>query len=187
MSLTPTFQIGFWNAWLFMVPYLLVTYGLSSAVVDRKAALFFRPDYTEAEKQVLQVTMTVVVLLVIYSIFLPLKLGTLWFYGGLAIYLAGLLLVVLATLGFANAPADAPVTEGVFRYSRNPLYFGFFLIYVGTGVASASLVILVFALIIAALQHYFLIPPEERMCLQKFGESYREYMDKTPKWIGLPG
>lgn len=169
-----------------MVLYLLVTYGLSSLVVDRKAALFIRPEYTDTEQQVLQVLMTVLVILIIYSVFLPLKLGTLWFYGGLAIYLVGLLFVALATFGLGNISSDAPATQGVFRFSRNPMYFGSFLIFVGTGLASASLVVLVFALIIAALQHYFLIPPEERMCRQRFGESYREYLDKTPKWIGIP-
>ena len=50
MSLVPTFPIGLWNAWLFMVPYLLVTYGLSFLIVDRKAALFIFPDYTDTER-----------------------------------------------------------------------------------------------------------------------------------------
>lgn len=27
---------------------------------------------------------------------------------------------------------------------------------------------------------------EERMCLEKFGNAYQEYMEKTPKWIGIP-
>jgi len=27
---------------------------------------------------------------------------------------------------------------------------------------------------------------EERFCLEKYGEAYREYIDKTPRWMGLP-
>jgi protein-S-isoprenylcysteine O-methyltransferase Ste14 len=27
---------------------------------------------------------------------------------------------------------------------------------------------------------------EERMCLEKYGDAYREYMERTPRWIGLP-
>jgi len=27
---------------------------------------------------------------------------------------------------------------------------------------------------------------EERMCLEKYGDVYREYMEKTPRWLGLP-
>jgi protein-S-isoprenylcysteine O-methyltransferase Ste14 len=27
---------------------------------------------------------------------------------------------------------------------------------------------------------------EERTCLNKFGNAYREYMDRTPRWLGIP-
>jgi protein-S-isoprenylcysteine O-methyltransferase Ste14 len=186
MSYLPTFQIGFLNAWLFIVPYLFVTYGLSLFVVDRKAALFIWPEYTDVEKRVMPISMSVLLLLVIYSIFLPLKFGTMWFYLGLVIYLLGMLILLLATFGFSNTSIDKPVTAGVFRYSRNPMYLSFLLIYVGTGIASASWLVLVFALVIAVLQNYYMIPPEERMCLKKFGDRYQTYMDRTPKWIGIP-
>ena len=186
MSYLPTIQLGFLNAWLFIVPYLFVTYGLTFLVVDRNAALFAWPEYTDTEKRVMPISMSVLLLLIIYSIFLPLKLGTIWFYIGLVIYLLGMLFVLFATFGFSSTSTDKPVTIWVFRYSRNSMYFGFFLIYVGTGIATASWLVIVFALIIAVLQNSFMIPPEERMCLKKFGKSYQMYMDKTPKWIGLP-
>jgi protein-S-isoprenylcysteine O-methyltransferase Ste14 len=186
MSYTPALQIGFLNAWLFIVPYLLVTYGLTFLVVDRKAALFIWPEYTDTEKRAMPVSMSVLLLLIIYSVFLPLKLGTMWLVVGLIIYLLGMLFLLLATFGFSKTSTDKPVTTGVFRYSRNPMYFGFSLIYVGTGIATASWLVLVFALVFAVVQNYLMIPPEERMCLKKFGESYQTYMDETPKWIGLP-
>jgi len=186
MFYLPTFQLGFLNAWLFIVPYLLVTYGLTFLVVDRKAALFILPEYTDTEKRVMPISMSVLLLLIIYSIFLPLKLGTTWVYAGLVIYLLGMLFLLLATFDFSKTSINKPVTTGVFRYSRNPMYFGFFLIYVGTGIATTSWLVMVFALIIATLQNYFMIPPEEWMCLKKFGENYQAYMDKTSKWIGIP-
>jgi len=27
---------------------------------------------------------------------------------------------------------------------------------------------------------------EERLCLETYGEAYRKYMDRTPRWIGMP-
>jgi protein-S-isoprenylcysteine O-methyltransferase Ste14 len=30
------------------------------------------------------------------------------------------------------------------------------------------------------------VPVEERFLLEKYGESYREYMERTPRWIGVP-
>jgi len=96
------------------------------------------------------------------------------------------ILVSHRVLFHSHQPPDSLITTGIMSYLRNPMYFGFFLIYEGTGIATASWLVMVFALIIAVLQNYFMIPPEERMCLKKFGESYQAYMDETPKWIGVP-
>lgn len=30
------------------------------------------------------------------------------------------------------------------------------------------------------------ISQEESHCLKKYGKSYQDYIDKTPRWIGLP-
>ena len=66
------------------------------------------------------------------------------------------------------------------------MYFGFLLIYIGVGIAYASWIFLLIALVYFLALHYVLLTPEERLCLEKFGSTYQEYMDKTPKWIGLP-
>lgn len=187
MSSGPYFEIGFWNAWLFFLPYLVLTYGLSFLAVDRKAALFMSPDYTETERMSLSTSMILQIVLILYAVFLPLKLGTIWFYVGLAIYLLGLIFVLLAIVGFSRTPTDEPVTSGVYRISRNPIYLSFFLICVGTAMAAASLVVAVMAIMISGLQNYFLIPPEEQMCMEKFGARYADYIAETPRWIGLPG
>jgi protein-S-isoprenylcysteine O-methyltransferase Ste14 len=33
---------------------------------------------------------------------------------------------------------------------------------------------------------YFSVVSEERFCLKYYGNSYRECMNKTPRWIGIP-
>ena len=58
---------------------------------------------------------------VIYSVFLPLKLGTIWFYVGLSITLIGLVALGYVLMNWANTPAGKPVTRGLYRYSRHPL------------------------------------------------------------------
>jgi len=30
------------------------------------------------------------------------------------------------------------------------------------------------------------VPAEERFCLKQYGDTYREYMNKTPRWLGIP-
>ena len=88
-------------------------------------------------------------------------------------------------INFYATPVDKPITEGVYRISRNPMYFGNFLIFVGTGIACSSWVFLLLTIISVILSDKGVIA-EERWCLEKYGEAYRKYMKRTPKWIGIP-
>jgi len=59
------------------------------------------------------------------------------------------------------------------------------IIYIGTGIASASWVF-----ILLGIANIFWIRTEaiseERYCLARYNKEYREYMNKTPRWIGIP-
>ena len=186
MSLIPAFEIGLWNAWIFVIPYLYVNYGLGYLIVDRKATLFTWPSYTKLEKRCLGILMVTFLGPLIYSIFLPVKLDMAWFYVGLSIYLLGVIFVTMAMLSFSTTPLDKPVTKGIYHISRHPMDFGFFLALIGMGIASASWVLLLCAIVFIILQGRILEKAEERMCLGKYGDTYREYMSRTPRWLGTP-
>ena len=121
----------------------------------------------------------------VYSIFLPLKLGTVWFYAGLSIYLLGMIFLTVAEVRYVRAPEDKLLTNGVYGISRDPMWFGFFLILFGIGIACFSWIYLLCAIVFLILQH-ILVVPEERWCLEKYGDAYREYMERTSRWIGIP-
>jgi len=121
----------------------------------------------------------------IYSIFLPLKLGTLWFFAGLPICFLALVMGLMFGISFATAPLGEPISKGIYANSRHPGYFGFFLLYVGIGIACASWVFLLCALVWIVSWHFGVVE-EERSLLEKYGNSYREYMNRTPRWIGFP-
>jgi protein-S-isoprenylcysteine O-methyltransferase Ste14 len=87
----------------------------------------------------------------------------------------------IATIPFDNEP----ITKGVYRFSRHPAYFGGFLIFLGIGIACASWVYILFAVAWIVMWH-IAVPAEERSLLKKYGNTYREYMNKTPRWIGIP-
>ncbi len=48
---------------------------------------------------------------------------------------------------------DKPVTKGVYRISRNPMYLGGFVMYVAIGITSASWIYILLAMMYIALQH----------------------------------
>jgi protein-S-isoprenylcysteine O-methyltransferase Ste14 len=120
-----------------------------------------------------------------YSIFMPLKLGTVWFPIGLVVYLVGLVLIAITMINFATTPMNEPVTKGIYRYSRNPMFIGWFLLYFGIAIACISwlyVLIIVFFIFIMS----YLSPYEEAMTLDHYGKPYKDYMERTPKWIGIP-
>jgi protein-S-isoprenylcysteine O-methyltransferase Ste14 len=122
----------------------------------------------------------------VYSIFIPLPIGTPLLFTGIAVFAVGLIIVWIAEIPWATAPEDAPVTGGIYRYSRHPIYIGVFVQYIGIGIASASGLFLLLVLVEIALS-IVIAPAEERFCLEKYGETYREYIANTPRWISITG
>jgi len=187
MSLTPVFEIGLWNAWIFM---LLVLLPLPLVVLFRKG-VFKKSDsihasfYTKREYKILIFSKVIMFSVFIYSIFLPLQLGTVWFYIGLSIYLLGLIFQTIAWVNVATSPVDKPITKGLYRYSRHPMYVNLPLIFIGTSIASTSWLFLLLSIILI-ITHLYNGIAEERVCLEAYGNAYREYINRTPRWMGIP-
>ena len=185
MSLIPAFTIGVWNAWIFM-PYLfLITLLAGKFKKGEDPGKTELDAQTKKEKRIFSFSMLVFFFAVIYSIFLPLKLGTIWFYAGLPVALIGLVILTVVMVNYAATPWDEPVTKGVYRISRNPVYFSEFLLDISIGIACASWIFILSGTIFMILTN-IVVGSEERFCLKKYGNAYREHMDRTPRWIGIP-
>jgi len=181
MSAIPAFEIGVWNAWLLTIVLLIPAFITGLILKDFNKKMGQGEHYGKIGIS----TNVLVIVLMIFSIFLPLKLGTAWFYTGLSIYLLGLIILILTIMNVASTPLGKPFTKGVYRYSRNPAYLAQIIIFVGIGIASASWFYLLLSAILIILT-VLLISVEERITLDKYGDAYREYMNKTPRWIGIP-
>jgi len=195
MSLIPEFELGLWNAWILALFMFLFFMGLSPLLIR----LFFgssksqesskrhstKPKLSEREKKLDYLSTITLLALLVCSVVLPLDLGTGWFYAGLFVYVMSMIFGFIATINFAQAPLDKPATKGVYSISRNPMYFSMFLIFIGISLACASWLFLLLTMIWIFLADRGVIA-EERLCLETYGNSYREYMNKTPRWIGIP-
>jgi len=123
---------------------------------------------------------------IIYSFFLPLKLGTVWFYMGLPLSVLGIIMPFVAQVSFATAPLDKPITTGVYSISRNPEYFSVFLQYVGIGISSLSWVFILCAVAWILAFHIAVVQSEVPSIIAKYGDAYKDYMKRTPRWRGIP-
>jgi len=187
MSLIPAFQIGIWNAWLFMSIFLLqwLAVTLVGKRVSQRTRLPTDVKRSKSDRRIGSMAMITWLMATVYSVFLPLQVGTIWLYSGLVVFLFGLIILIIATLNFATAPQDKPITEGIYHYSRHPMYLAMLLVYIGTSLASASWL---FSLL--TITTVVLIRPEmileEAYCLERYGNAYREYINRTPRWISMP-
>ena len=190
MTLVPAFDIGIWNAWILMV-LMFLTY-VPGQLINKEAMNkvnegWASEQWPRTERLLANLTHIVIIpLTIIYSVFLPLKLGTVWLYVGIPVYFIGLIMNLMVGINIATTPFDKePITKGIYRFSRHPAYFGGFLIYLGIGIACASWVFLLLA-VAWIVMWQIAVPAEERSLLEKYGDSYREYMSKTPRWMGIP-
>ncbi len=75
------------------------------------------------------------------------------------------------------------VMSGPFRYVRNPLYVGNFLITMGFATYAAQPWFIVLAALAFGFQYYCVVKYEETLLQAKFGEEYERYCQEVPAWI----
>jgi protein-S-isoprenylcysteine O-methyltransferase Ste14 len=80
-------------------------------------------------------------------------------------------------------PVSALVTGGIYGWSRNPIYTGMFLLYGGIGLAVRSPWILMLTLPLVITIRYGVVAREEAYLERRFGEVYRHYMARVPRWL----
>jgi protein-S-isoprenylcysteine O-methyltransferase Ste14 len=84
------------------------------------------------------------------------------------------------------APFDPPkhlVARGLYRFVRNPMYVGVLLTLLGEAWLFSSRTLVIYAAIVITWQHLFVVFYEEPALKRKFGESYSDYVARTPRWI----
>lgn len=101
-----------------------------------------------------------------------------------AIMIAGLLKLRRAgTSVHPNEPTRVLVTDGPWRFSRNPLYVSLALAYLGIGIAADNLWIIALLALVLVIIRYAVIAREERYLEAKFGEPYRRYRLSVRRWL----
>ncbi len=76
------------------------------------------------------------------------------------------------------------VSEGIYRFSRNPMYLALLILVIVFGMKIGNLPGIVFgAAFFIVYMNTFQIKPEEEMLAEKFGQDYVEYREKVRRWI----
>ena len=104
---------------------------------------------------------------------------------------AAMVLALIAEIHFVRArtsalpfrPTTAVVTGGPYRFTRNPMYVGLALLYIGLAlIVGYAWPVACLPLAILSIDG-FVIPREERYLEKKFGEPYQRYRQSVRRWI----
>ena len=115
-----------------------------------------------------------------------------WRYAGLPVLIVGLALMAWCVLDFGlrgrgtPAPTDPPkrlVISGPYEWVRNPMYVGAGLVLLGEAVFWEAPRLLVYLTSFAVATHLFVVCYEEPALRRKFGEEYRRYCQRVPRWF----
>lgn len=80
-------------------------------------------------------------------------------------------------------PTTAIIDDGIYGYSRNPIYLGMALVCAGIALAGASLVALLLLVPCLLVIRFYVIGREEAYLEAKFGQEYRDYLARVRRWI----
>jgi protein-S-isoprenylcysteine O-methyltransferase Ste14 len=183
MELFPELKLGWLNGWIFL-GLLCLTEGICFLVFPKAVVkrLFDRSGWSQKQIVFTVIGKVCALVCLFLIVFTPLKLGTFVFTVGAIVTALGLLGLVVALLNFKNTPFDQPVARGLYRISRHPQIVMASVVLLGTCIAIGSWAALI-ALIVARILSHFGLLAEEEVCLKQYGDSYRAYMQRVPRYF----
>ena len=187
MGLIPIFEIGMWNAWIFMIVFIfqMIVIIFVDKKIWKKSHIPIEAKKNKYEKQVGILANLIWLIAMIYSIFLPLKMDSDLFYIGLLVFVIGLIIFIRATYDFITTKPNKIIKTGVYKISRHPMYLATFFIVISVSIVSFSCLFLILSIIMMIFFHREALI-EERYCQKIFGEEYKDYIWHTSRWIGFP-
>lgn len=80
-------------------------------------------------------------------------------------------------------PSTALVTTGVYGFTRNPIYLGFVITYLGLAIGLDSPLAVILLIPCALVVDRFVIQREERYLQARFGADFDRYRRKVRRWL----
>ncbi|HIS70200.1 MAG TPA: isoprenylcysteine carboxylmethyltransferase family protein [Candidatus Gallacutalibacter stercoravium] len=171
------------GVWL-LVPFLFIRFGLL-AVINREAvkrAAYFAPMKPN-ERWIYWLYQLSTAALLVSLCFLKILVSFSWlFYISVVLYFIGLALCAAAVVNFAAPSQEGLHTNGVYRYSRNPMYVSYFLIFTACALLTQSLALGGMVIVFIFASHGIILA-EERWCMEEFAGAYLRYMQRVRRYI----
>ena len=185
MKIFPDLQIGILNGWIPLIIYFIGLI-LSVSLYSKEARVWLFNNPKDENKSVFmfirlfgQLAMVAYILMMVFT---PMRIDNPVFLVGATVYFIGFVLEMSALYYFRKTPVGQPVVNGPYRASRNPQWLGLFLVLLGSAIATRIWLYIGMVVIVGFIYHIQILD-EEAACIKKYGESYREYMKRIPRYF----
>ncbi|VVA44202.1 conserved hypothetical protein [Candidatus Roizmanbacteria bacterium] len=102
---------------------------------------------------------------------------------GLFLYCSRLFLIFGKGTPVPVEPPKKLVVSGLYKYTRNPIYIGYFMILQGEFLFFGEFLLLIYFFLAIIGINIYVIFHEEPILKKRFGKSYQEYFKKIPRWL----
>ncbi|MFX1536511.1 MAG: methyltransferase family protein [Promethearchaeota archaeon] len=183
MQIFPPLQITWFGGWLLLLWLsLMVGLVLIFAPKNVRTRLLDRSKFTKSQKIFLIISKLFSLITLVLICLTPLTIGSVEFIIGIILFMLAIIGFVIAVINYVKTPLDEPVTRGIYKISRHPQETMLSFAILGACFAVSSWFILIlFA--VSRIFFHFRIVAEEQACLQQYGESYQEYLNKVPRYF----
>ena len=183
MQLFPPLELGWLNGWILLaLEFLIQGFLLLVFPKDVVSRLFDRSGWSVKQRIYLIIGKVFSLITLALIILTPLKIQSWFFIPGLVLYAIGVVGLVLAMFNFKDTPLNQPVTQGVYKISRHPQIVAQFTFLLGICLAIGSWVAVIMLLMSRILQHFSILA-EEEVCIKKYGDPYRNFMESVPRYF----
>ncbi len=118
----------------------------------------------------------------------PVQTG--WIAGGI-LFVLGLGLAASAIINFTRSgttirpdrASTALVIAGPYKFTRNPMYLGMAVAYLGLAIADRSLASLILLPVVLLIIRWAVIANEEAFLERRFGSTYTNYKTRVRRWL----
>ncbi len=101
-------------------------------------------------------------------------------------------LIWIMVLHFAQTPERVEIERtpqyllkrGPYAFTRNPMYLAELALWLGWALLYGSVAAFIAFLVMWPMMNFIAVPREERALEVRFGETYRQYRNRVPRWLG---
>ena len=183
MELFPELKFGLLNGWI-ALGLLVLTDGICFLVFPKDVVkrLFDRSGWSQKQVVFTVIGKLCALVCIVSLIFTPLKIGSTVFIIGSLVTVLGLVGLTSALFTYRNTPFNQPVEQGLYKISRHPQNVMSTVVLLGGAIAIGCWTAVI-ALAVARILSHFGIVAEEEICLKQYGDSYRGYMQRVPRYF----